>query len=463
MRSLPMPPRLTADALQETIESMSRRAIQQYVSEANRDYKHWEKLRYQPTPEGMKPEAAWQVVKWSRMGQYRPLPLLDERGRSFRYWLPTSAIEILHEVDRWGGATLALEPNTAPLLGAMRNQMVVSSLMEEAIATSQIEGAVTTRKVAKEMLRTNRKPRDRSEQMIVNSYRTIQLLRQRLGAPLSTNLLFEVQENMTRDTLEDPSAAGRFRAIEENIRVVDVRDSETVFVPPRADHLPQRMAELVEFANAPAEGDSFIHPLVKAAILHFWLAYEHPFVDGNGRTARALLYWYMLKSGYWLFEFLTFSRVILAAPARYYRSFLYSEQDDNDLTYSLIYQLQVTRQALANLRQYLTEKQAEQQRMVAALRKFPELNHRQRMLLNEALRDPAEIFTFLSHRNLHQITYVTARLDLLDLLRRGLLAEVRQGKQRGFVAAQDLASKLALPRQLSGLRGIGKKRKRARS
>lgn len=40
------------------------------------------------------------------------------------------------------------------------------------------------------------------------------------------------------------------------------------------------------------------------------IAYMHPFVDGNGRTARALFYWYMLKSGYWLTEYLSISRVI---------------------------------------------------------------------------------------------------------------------------------------------------------
>ena len=65
-------------------------------------------------------------------------------------------------------------------------------------------------------------------------------------------------------------------------------ENNTLFTPPPAEHLNERMAKLVTWANAPtASADNFIHPLVKAAILHFWLAYEHPFVDGNGRTARA--------------------------------------------------------------------------------------------------------------------------------------------------------------------------------
>ena len=326
----------------------------------------------------------------------------------------------------------------------MRDRIIISSLMEEAIATSQIEGAATTRKVAKEMLRTKRRPRDRSEQMIVNSYRTIQLLRERLDQPLSLDLLFEVQESMTRGTLDDESASGRFRTDHDNICIVDTRDSEIVFTPPAAGLLRDRMGELIAFANAPADGQNFIHPLVKAAILHFWLAYEHPYVDGNGRTARALFYWFMLKNGYWLFEFLTISRVIAAARMKYYRSFLNSEHDDNDLTYFIMYQLRATQRALAALRIYLAEKQAEQQAMAAFLRTIPDLNHRQRALLEHALRNPAQVYTFHSHQNSHAISLLTARSDLLDLLKRGLLTETKEGRHRGFLPASDLNSKLSL-------------------
>jgi len=452
MRPPPTPPRLTEASLMRILGRMGEPAIHQYIAEANTEYRHWEKQRYRPTPDGLSPEMGWQAIKLARTSQVLSLPLLDERGRAFQYWLPNQAFEILHEVDRWGGTALALTDEGAPKIGEMRDRVVISSLMEEAIATSQIEGAVTTRKVAKEMLRTNRKPRNRSEQMIVNSYRTIQLLRQRLDRPLSLDLLFEIQESMTRDTMDDPSAIGRFRTAEDDVCIVDERDAEVVFVPPSAGLLPQRMARLVDFANAASERGSFIHPLVKGAILHFWLAYEHPFVDGNGRMARALLYWFMLRNAYWLFEFLTISRVIVKAPTQYYRSFLYGEHDDNDVTYSIIYQLRATQQALAELRKYLTEKQAEQQRLAAALRRFPDINHRQRALLLHALQHPAQVYTFQSHQNSHGITYVTARSDLLDLSQRGLLIEGRQGRQRGFLPTEDLAKRL----------GSGKTRRKQR-
>jgi Fic family protein len=447
MRLLPEPP--SANLTEDVIDLLGRSAkdptLQAYIAEANREYYHWEKLRHRPTPKGISPEQAWRLVKWTRLAQRRPLPVQDVKGRAFSYWLPDEAQAVLHEVDLGSGTTLAVGEGTPASLGAMRGRLIVSSLMEEAIATSQIEGAVTTRKVAKEMLRTNRRPRNRSEQMIVNSYRTIQFLRDRLEEPLSIDLLSEIQASMTRDTLDDPTASGRLRAPGEDIAIVDARDNEVVFVPPPAELLLARLENLVVFANAPGR-EPFIHPLVKAAVLHFWLAYEHPFVDGNGRTARALFYWFMLKSGYWLFEFLTISRIILAAPAQYYRSFLYSEQDDNDLTYSVLFQLRATQRALQALRKYLAAKQAEQQRMAAALRKFPGLNHRQRALIDHALTHPDHVYTFQSHQRSHGISRVTARNDLLGLVERGLLTPSKSGKQREFLVPEDLAAQLDPPR-----------------
>lgn len=410
---------------------------------ANREYFHWEKLRYRPPPKGMTVEQAWLFVHLSRVGQRQPLPLLDERGHGFSYWLPDPAAEILHEVDRWGGSVLATSEETALAMGAMRDRIVVSSLMEEAIATSQIEGAVTTRQVAKEMLRSNRKPKNRSEQMVVNSYRTISLLRDRLKEPLTLDFLLEIQESMTRDTLDDPEAAGRFRVDGEEVHVVDSRVNEVVHTPPPVKLLEGRVEKLLAFANEQQAGGPFVHPLVRAAILHFWLAYEHPFVDGNGRTARALLYWFMLKSGYWLFEFLTISRVIAAAPTPYYRSFLYSEQDGNDLTYSVTYQLKVVRRALGQLREYLAAKQREQASMAIALRRFSGINHRQRGVMREALQDPSRVFTFASHMTTNDVVHMTARNDLIELAELGLLDEARAGRQRVFHAARDLTARLS--------------------
>jgi Fic family protein len=150
----------------------------------------------------------------------------------------------------------------------------------------------------------------------------------------------------------------------------------------------------------------------------------------------------MLKKGYWLFEFLTVSRAIAKSRRRYYRSFLYTEHDGGDLTYSLMYQLDATKKALGSLREYLRHKQQEQAQLARTLRAFPQLNHRQRELLNHALRHPEQVYTFQSHERSQGVTYVTARNDLIDLVERGLLKAVQQGRQRTFYAAEDLPRRL---------------------
>lgn len=161
------------------------------------------------------------------------------------------------------------------------------------------------------------------------------------------------------------------------------------------------------------------HSVVRAIALHFWMAYDHPFEDRNGRTARALFHWSMLSQGYWLAEFLSISRILLQAPAQYARSFLHTESDDNDLTYFLLYQLSVIRRAVEELRDYLARKMAEVRDAERLIKASAVLNHRRLAILSRAVRIADSRFSIASHRLSHRVSYETARTDLLDLERRG--------------------------------------------
>lgn len=442
MRKLNPPPPLDFGVLSNITSRLGDPAVAAVISKANAEYYYWDELRRRPLPAGLTAQSAWTLVKMSRQATRRYLPLRDASGLPFHYWVPDQALLTLHISDRQGGGVLAASSETS-VFDEMRDRVLIDSLMEEAIATSQIEGAVTTRKVAKELLRSGRPARDKSEQMIVNGYRTIRLLRSRIDRPLSVELLHEIQESMTRETLDDPDDAARFRTAEDRVHVVDTRDGETVFEPPSADQLDKRLNLLIEFANADPQEEPFIHPLVRAILLHFWLAFEHPYVDGNGRTARALFYWSMLKSGYWLFEFLTISRIILAAPMQYYRSFLYTETDENDLTYFLMHQLNVTRQALGDLHQRLREMRQQQERM-NAVKLAAKLNNRQKALLDHALRHPSQIYTIESHQTSQNVSNETARADLINLAAHNLLVEIGGKRPRQFASAPGLAKRLGL-------------------
>lgn len=187
-------------------------------------------------------------------------------------------------------------------------------------------------------------------------------------------------------------------------------------------------------------------PVIRAILVHYGLAYDHPFVDGNGRTARALFYWVMAREGYWLCEYISISRILKKARAQYAESFLYTETDDNDATYFILYQLQVLTRAIADLHTYLHRKSVEMREVDDMLRQNralrAQLNSRQLDLLTHALKYPAGEYTIASHKRAHDVAYGTARSDLLHLVERGLLEQRQRGREFLFVAPPKLRSML---------------------
>lgn len=352
-------------------------------------------------------------------------------------------LQLLHYVDqRCSGETAMPEVVTAD--DQARQHYLVNSLMEEAIRSSQLEGATTSRAVAKELLQSGREPKNRSERMIVNNYVASQFMRDSLGDELTSLHVLEMQRILTEGTLENPDAAGRLqRPDEERVAVYDRITGEVVYRPVPAQQLPERLERMCAFANEIDAADQFIHPVIRSILLHFWLAYDHPFEDGNGRTARLLFYWSMRKHGYWLTEYLSISRILRLAPAKYGRSFLLTETDEGDTTYFIIYQLEVIQRAVEELHKYLRRKVGEVQRVAKALKGTEHFNHRQLALLTDGTRNPAHVYTYFSHARVHNVTQETARTDLVQLWKRGLLEQARVRRRHVYTIRADLADRLA--------------------
>ncbi|MDO9475340.1 MAG: Fic family protein, partial [Pseudohongiella sp.] len=250
---------------------------------------------------------------------------------------------------------------------------------------------------------------------------------------------------LSEEPLNDPSEVGCYRR-KDDVQVVDMRDNTALHVPPSHAELPERMQRLCDFANADESVEPFIHPVIRAILLHFMIGYDHPFADGNGRTARALFYWSMARSGYWLMEYTSISHILRKAPVKYMRAYLHTETDRNDTTYFLLHQLHTIRQAIAALHEYVDRKVREHrqtQKMLAtstALR--GRFNHRQIALLNHALRNTGEAYRVDAHQRSHAVVYQTARNDLLSLEALGLLEKTRQGNAFVFYASTDLKERL---------------------
>ena len=150
----------------------------------------------------------------------------------------------------------------------------------------------------------------------------------------------------------------------------------------------------------------------------------------------------MLRQGYWLFEFISISEILLKARVHYGMSFLFSETDENDLTYFLIYQAEVIQRAIDALHRYIEKKSSELRVTESFLKNTHSLNHRQQGLLSHALRHPGMRYTIEGHRRSHAVVYDTARKDLLELNRLEFLTLRRVGKAFVFVVPTDIAERV---------------------
>ena len=404
-------------------------------------YLPWDQLRNRRPPEGLTSEDWWLAVKIARKGMQRALPLADKGGGNFTYALPDDVLRGIEMVDKHTSGRISV-PELVTHDAPTRDRYVISSLIEEAITSSQLEGASTTHRVAKDMLRTGRRPRTRDERMIVNNYLGMLQVREVRQEPLTPALICDLHRILTEGTLEDPGNCGRIQLPGEDRVIVEDNEGEVLHVPPPAEGLPERLQRLCDFANGESD-TAYVPPVARAIVIHFMLAYDHPFVDGNGRTARLLFYWSMLRQDYWLAEFLPISRLLAKAPAQYARSFLHSEQDDRDLTYFVLYQLEIIQRAIKDLHEYLNRKVAETRRLRRALAAMSrQFNHRQIALLEHAIKNPSAQYTVASHGRSHNVVPQTARTDLQNLERQGLLTRITSKRGYAWIPAENLGNRL---------------------
>lgn len=397
------------------------------IQAVNNDYLYWDKVKYK-VPQWLdsllSAEELWQAVKHSRRLGGKDLVFA---GYRLSFMQTDTMYSLLHHFDLHLGGTLGGQDK----LDVSDKKYLLGSIMEEAIASSQIEGAVTSRVVAKDMLRKNRAPRNRSEQMIVNNFQTIRHIVSLKHEPLTSESLLEIHRLITVNTLENPDEVGQFRW-HDDIHIVDAVDGEIIHTPPIQTALPAFVQELCQFFNDETP-DFFIHPIVKASIIHFLIGYFHPFTDGNGRTARALFYWYLLRKGYWLTEYLSISRVIMQSRMQYYKAFQYVEADENDMTYFVLYQAKTLRRAYDELLIYIRRK-TEEKKQVNVLQRIDGISERQAYIIQLVSNNPDHIFTVKEIEIRFAVSNQTARTDLQQLVDKGFLDKIRVNrKEQRFV------------------------------
>jgi Fic family protein len=379
-------------------------------------------------PGGISLEETWEKIVDDRKGRGETLALRDEQGKGFWYVNTKPLQAKLHLIDSRGKDTLYRN-----IRKEIENELIFDSLIEEAWASNLIEGAFTTHKRAQELVRRNLSPRDKNDLMVKNNHTAMNYIVENRDVAFGIDLILQLHRIITQDTLDDHEYSGKFR--NDDVFIRD-KSGSIIFNPMKAESISPCLNNFIEWVNAGSDED-FIHPIVKASIVHFYMAYVHPFFDGNGRTARALFYFYLLKNNYDFFKYFSISALIAKQKEKYYKAIKDVEDYNNDLTYFLLYSADIVLKSIDDILDRIIKKY----HSIILQQKLDEkgvyLNKRQKRLLKIIIDQDHRSTNTRKYQKIFRVAYGTARSDLNDMVEHGLLRKHKVGK--GFVYIPEVA------------------------
>lgn len=150
---------------------------------------------------------------------------------------------------------------------------------------------------------------------------------------ISEKDILSIHRMLTKDTLENPSDCGTYR---KRYVVVENRlTGEVMFRPPKNEEVPRLMKNLIKWINS--EEAKEIDPVIEAGITHYEFVRVHPFVDGNGRTARVLATLVLYKRDFDTKQFFCLDDYYDSDRPAYYEALQGVDQKRLDLTKWLEY------------------------------------------------------------------------------------------------------------------------------
>ena len=385
----------------------------------NPEYLYWTDIKYKSwIKEKINPEDFWQILNFSRSINSNIISdFKTESGKNFVYNNLEHFDSILKEIDNF-----KLD-NTD-----YKNFFIKNNLIEEGIASSQLEGAHTTREVAKNIIKCKKPATNENEIMIVNNYEAMQALENKYKyQDLSINMILELHTIFLKnDKNIEKNKIGCFRDEKDEIYVGN--NNYYTHKAPEINYAKNELNKLIDFAN----NNKNYHPIITAIIIHCLIAYLHLFVDGNGRLSRCLFYWYLLRNNYDYMIFFPISRIIKKSQKQYSNSFIYFQQNDFDMTYIFDYNLRKIQQAKNEFNEYYNKKIIElesQEKDIFKLIKDNNFNTRQEKVINDLFLNKIPYLTINYMTNIYNITRQTASNDLKDLENKNLLTSKKVGRE----------------------------------
>lgn len=268
--------------------------------------------------------------------------------------------------------------------------------------------------------------RDRDIQEVLNYRNVINWINQQEEPDFRivfTEDTFKTIHKLTVYNLIDTDYQGNYR--NKQVIIKSATQGEVVFRPPVSVEIPYLINDFFKWSHS--EQAKFTHPIIRAAITHYQLVYIHPYIEGNGRTARAMATLLLYSLGYDFKQFFSLEQYFDSDIDSYYQALLSVQQSNSDLTYWLEYfcyglaiEIDKVKQQVAKLSKDLKLKKQ--------LGKQVALSERQILLL-ELFQQQAEITSDDMQNVLPNVSVDTILRDVKDLITKGIIK--KQGVTKG--------------------------------
>lgn len=395
-------------------------------------YLHYDEFRRR-VPKDLDVDLAWSLTKLARSG---PSQRIIELGTPlvFCSFMYTPSIQKTTTIVDQNTTTAALEWTIKKIGEEQHLKYLFNDLLEdEAISSSQLEGAATTTLFAKDMLKKKREPRSIDEKMILGNFKMMRFAWEKRTEILTPQLIKDFHAIGVSGINDEHYSPGAFR-VSDDVVITD-GDNNVVHKPPLAKNIDwnfERFCKWVNTDHDELESANYIHTLIKAITIHFSIGYEHPFRDGNGRVARALFYWFLFKKDYGAFRYISISNYLKDTAKQYGKSYLYTETDDMDLTYFIDYQCSVILSAVSGFKKHC-------QKVIEDIEAFNnwlwssgvygQLSDKQKTVFQVAKSGLAKTFTVTNVKENIGCSYNTAATVLNGLVELNLFDKQKDGKE----------------------------------
>ena len=357
----------------------------------------------------------WQRIMNMRKVGAVPM-FLDSLGIKFWYFPSDSINRKVSEIERLGTRLYDRISTDKAFIQSFLSDAEV----EEAISSAIYEGANTTRAKAKQLIESGKRPASKDDWMLLNNVEALEWIKSHRRDAVTSELILKIHQIVTKNTLSgvDANYCGKFR---DDTVVVNSALGKIVHEGIDYKKIEETLNETIKNVTSHPR---YIHPLIRGILLHYFIAYVHPFFDGNGRTARTLFYFKSMKHDLKFVELLSISAHLKNSGNQYERAFEKVKAHDWDLTYFIDYCLESLLAALK-----IVEAKVEYLLQINILKDTFDLNDNQIGLLQKLALNKYRVVTIETYAEEIGKSREVARQDLKALVKSELMSEEKIGKK----------------------------------